>query len=159
MEAATQPVGTLRPTSSAWEGPDSATTRPLPFSSSSMIWVRHSAVSFSMPLATLTTTASCRSRGAAFLAVSRTAKEGVATTTSSLSASTSMLVVIFSASGRTTPFSMGFSRVARSTSASFSRKDHSVTSFPLSSSSRLRAVPHPPEPKTVIFIVKNASYP
>ena len=31
VEAATQPVGTLRPTSSAWEGPDSATTRPLPF--------------------------------------------------------------------------------------------------------------------------------
>ena len=42
-------------------------------------------VSFSMPLVTDTTTVPGRRKGAAFRAVCRTAKEGVANTTSSLS--------------------------------------------------------------------------
>ena len=158
-DAATQPVGTRRPTSSAWEGPERATTRHLPPSSSPITWVRHRAVSFSMPLATLTTTASCRSRGAALLAVARTAKEGVAITTSSLSPRASMELVRWSASGRGTPLSMGFSRFSRSTLHSSSMKDQSVTSLPLSSSSSARAVPQPPEPNTVIFIAKTPPIP
>lgn len=58
-------------------------------------------------------------------------------------------------SGRVTPFSMGFSRVRRSSSAFSGRWDHRVTSCPFSTSSRARAVPQPPLPTTVIFILNN----
>ena len=153
-DAATQPVGMCRPTSSAWEGPDSTATRPFPSSSCSMTWLMHSAVSLSMPLATDTTTASQPSMGAIFRAVSRTAKEGVAITTSSLSPTLSRLLEISSASGRATPLSREFSLVCRRCSASSSRWDQRVTALPLSTSSRARAVPQPPLPSTVTFTIK-----
>ncbi len=48
----------------------------------------------------------------------RTAKEGVATTTSPQPLTAAMSVVSFSSSGRGTPLSMGFSRVSRRTADS-----------------------------------------
>ena len=152
LEAATQPVGALRPTSSAWEGPERAATRPLPPSSSSMTWVMHRAVSRSTPLAADTTTASSRSSGAAILAVSRTAKDGVAITTAPLSRRLSSAALRCSASGSGTPGSLGFSRACSSSALRRAEWDHSVTSCPLSVSSSARAVPQPPLPSTVIFI-------
>ena len=105
-----------------------------------------------MHLATETMTVPGASSGATRRAVARTAKEGVASTTKPLWGTVSNSLVTFSSSGRGTPASRGFSRLSQRISASLGSKDHNVTSFPLSSSSRARAVPQPPLPSTVIFI-------
>ena len=119
-EATTTPVGIFRPTSSAWEGPDSTTTGHRPWTSSSMTWLRRREESFSIPLETETRMVPGSASSLSCFAVDRTAKEGVATTTSPQPLTAAMSVVSFSSSGRGTPFSMGFSRFSRRTADSSS---------------------------------------
>ena len=148
-QAATQPVGISRATSSAWDGPQStATVRPV---TSRRISLSRLDVPASMPLDTETRTASSRRWGATRSAVARTAKDGDAMTTSFLPATQagSLLKCI---SGSVTPLSSGFSRVSDSVRASCSWNDHKVTSWPFFTSSRARAVPQPPLPTTAISI-------
>ena len=152
-QAATTAVGTRRPTSSAWDGPESAATTFLPPSSSSMTCVSSRKLPFSMPFETETTTVSGSSRGAIFFAVSRTAKLGVARTTSAAPFTQLRSLVSFKSSGIGTPLSIGFSFAARIVSLSCCEKLQSVTSFPFSKSRSARAVPQPPLPTTAIFIV------
>ena len=80
-----------------------------------MTWLRRREVSFSMPLDTEITmvpgSASCFS----LAAVARTAKAGVAITTAPQPFTAPISVVRPIVSGSGTPFSMGFSRVSRST--------------------------------------------
>ena len=113
------------------------------------------AVSRSMPLAADTHRVSGARKGAAFLAVSRTAKDGAAITATSLSPSASRLSVSSSSSGRATPGSRGLTRSRRSSSHRWALWDHSVTLCPLSVSSSARAVPQPPLPSTVMRISKD----
>ena len=120
LEADTTTVGTPRPTSSAWEGPDRATMGwPSP-TSWAMDSVRVREVSFSIPLDTDTSTAPGSSRGARVRAVVRTAKDGVASTTAPQPDAQAGSEVSFSPSGRGTPLSMGFSRRSRRTADSAS---------------------------------------
>ena len=102
-----------RPTSSAWEGPDSTTTGHLSPISSSMTWLRRREVSFSMPLDTDTRMVPGSTRSFSLAAVVRTAKEGVASTTSPQPFTQAMSSVRARPSGRGTPLSMGFSWLSR----------------------------------------------
>ena len=113
LEAATTTVGTPLPTSSAWEGPDRATTGQWSRTSWPITSVRVREVSFSTPLDTETMTVPGLTMALSRAAVVRTAKDGVASTTSALSAAADMSEVSFSAPGRGTPLSTGFSRVSR----------------------------------------------
>ena len=78
-----------------------------------MASVRVREVSFSMPLDTDTSTAEGSNRDATARAVVRTAKDGVASTTTLQFFTHSRSEVNASPSGRGTPFSMGFSRFSR----------------------------------------------
>ena len=150
--AATQAVGSRRPTSSAWEGPERATTRHTSPVASRRTWLMRRFVSRSMPLETVTSTIPGRRYGAIRFPVSRTAKEGLAQTTSSAPSRQPKSPVTARLSGRGTPFSRGFSLVRAISSALAGVRDQRVTPCPLSNSTSARAVPQPPLPNTTVFM-------
>ena len=91
------------------------------------------------------------SQGFRVRAVSRTAKEGVASTTRAQSFTALKSQVRFRLSGRRTPLSWGFSRLPAMVRHLSSRRQIMVTSLPFSSSTSARAVPQPPLPTTAVL--------
>ena len=158
VQAETMEVGMSSATSSAWVGPDSATSFtwsccPSLLNSSRMTSVMVMSVSGSMPLATSTIICPSGMNGRALSAVCRMAIDGTAKSRISLPLATvCKSQVKCTVSGMTSPGSAECVRVADRFSISFGNFDHTVTSCPLRCSSRASAMPHVPEPRMPIVV-------
>ncbi len=123
-------VGTPRATSSAWEGPDRATTRAAG-AASAITWVKRLRVASSSPLPALAMMVAGLTTSASRAAVDRMAKEGTAIITRSAPAAQAMLVVSRMDGGTATPGSSFLcSSCRRMAATSSSKGDHRDTVLP-----------------------------
>ena len=134
VQDATIVVGRSSETSSAWVGPDSATSLtdgcfPSLPSSSPITCVRVNSVSGSIPFATSTITCPSGIYGAAVLAVDRTKTEGTAKRRISFPVQTSSMSFVKTIeSGMIMPGRFGCLLVLLYSSTSFGSADHTITS-------------------------------